>query len=272
MGRYKSKSSGNKARATKIAYVQLAVAALVIVGLIWTVYTVTRDRKALDPVTACPPSASSITVLLVDVTDPLTLAQRQDFLNQLERLRDSVPRYGKLAIFQVDAASDELLKPIIERCNPGTAHDVDEMTGNPAAVAEKYDRLFKAPLDEAFGRVMNASGADRSPILESVQSIALTELKRPGLEGKPMRLIIASDLLQNTDRISFYRAVPDPKELTGSDAFRVLKTDLSNIKVELWMLQRLDAQQSQPRALIDLWDAVIAEQGGTVTRAYNVSG
>lgn len=272
MGRYKSKSNAKKENAKKIAYVQLAFAALVIIGLIWAVYSVSRDRKAIDPVTACPPSASSITVLLVDVTDPLTLAQRQDFLNQLERLRASVPRYGKLAIFQVDAASNELLRPVIERCNPGTAADVDEMTGNPAAVEEKYQSLFKQPLDEAFGKLMNASGADRSPILESVQSVALTELKKPGVEGKPIRLIIASDLLQNTDRISFYGALPASRELLASDAFRVLRTDLSDIKVELWMLQRLDSQQSQPKALIDLWDAVITEQGGTVTRAYNVSG
>jgi hypothetical protein len=272
VGRYKSKSAGRQDRAKRIAYFQLAFAAIVLVGLVWAFFSVTKDRKALDPVTACPPSASSIVVLLVDVTDPLTLAQRQDFLNQLERLRDSVPRYGKLAIFQVDAASNELLRPVIERCNPGTAADVDEMTGNPAAVEEKYEALFKRPLDEAFSQLINASGADRSPILESVQSVALTELKRPGEEGKPMRLIIASDLLQNTDRISFYGHVPRPEELIGSDAFRVLRTDMSNIKVELWMLQRLDAQQSQPRALIDLWDALITEQGGTVTRAYNVSG
>jgi hypothetical protein len=241
-------------------------------GLVFTVYSVTRDRKALDPLTACPPSESSIVALLVDVTDPLTLAQRQDFLNQLERLRASVPRYGKLAIFQVDAASNELLRPVIERCNPGTAADVDEMTGNPAAVEEKYETLFKRPLDEAFGQLMNASGADRSPILESVQSVALTELKRPGAEGIPMRLIIASDLLQNTDRVSFYGKVPGSQELLSSDAFRVLRTDLSDIKVELWMLQRLDSEQTQPRTLVDLWDAVITEQGGTVTRAYNVSG
>lgn len=272
MGRYKPKSSVGKDRAKKIAYAQLAFAALVILGLVWAVYSVTRDRKALDPVTACPTSASSIVVLLVDVTDPLTLAQRQDFLNQLERLRASVPRYGKLAIFQVDAASNELLRPVIERCNPGTAADVDEMTGNPAAVEEKYETLFKRPLDEAFGQLMSASGAERSPILESVQSVALTELKRPSVEGKPMRLIIASDLLQNTDRISFYGRVPAPQELLDSDAFRILRTDLKGIKVELWMLQRLDSQQRQPRALIDLWDTLITAQGGTVTRAYNVSG
>jgi len=272
VGRYKSKSSGKNERAKTIAYAQLAFAALVIIGLVWTVYSVTRDRQALDPVTACPADASSTTVLLVDVTDPLTLAQRQDFLNQLERLRTSIPRYGKLAIFQVDAASNELLRPVIERCNPGTAADVDEMTGNPAAVEEKYETLFKGPLDEAFSQLMNASGADRSPIMESVQSVALTELKKPGTEGKPMRLIIASDLLQNTDRISFYAKVPSSQELLSSDAFRVLRTDLSDIKIELWMLQRLDAEQSQPKALIDLWDALIAEQGGTVTRAYNVSG
>jgi hypothetical protein len=42
--------------------------------------------------------------------------------------------------------------------------------------------------------------------------------------------------------------------------------------VEIWMLERSDANQTQPRALIDLWDAAIAAQGAIVARAYNVSG
>lgn len=272
MSRYKTARHDRRDRAksqglTKILAVVIALLALV--GLyLWTV----SDRRALDPQTLCPPGEESITVLLVDVTDPLTLPQRQDFVNQLERLRTSIPRYGKLAIYKVDATSEQLLQPVIERCNPGTAADVSEWTGNPQATENEWREGFERPLDQAFLEITQASSADRSPIIESVQSIALTELTSPQAEGKPRQLIIASDLLQNTDRITFYERLPAAEQLIASDAFRMLRTDLRDIEVELWMLQRPDSQQSQPRELINLWELIIREQGGDVTRVYNVSG
>jgi hypothetical protein len=211
-------------------------------------------------------------VLLVDVTDPMNLAQRQDFLNQLERLRNSIPRYGKLSIVKVDATSSRLLTPVIERCNPGTSADSDEYTGNPAALQQKWERGFRDPLNEAFAQLATASGAERSPILESIQSVALTEFQTAQAQGKPRRLIVASDLLQNTDRLSFYGRLPAAEEVIDSDAFRAARTDLRDISVELWMLQRLDGKQTQPRALPDLWDILIRQQGGSVPRVYVVSG
>ena len=173
---------------------------------------------------------------------------------------------------KVDATSSKLLTPVIERCNPGTAGDVTEYTGNPEALRKQWEQDFKAPLDSAFQLLSVASGSERSPILESIQSVALTEFQTPQAEGKPRKLIVASDLLQNTDRLSFYGRLPTADEVLASDAFRAARTDLRGIDVELWMLQRTDSSSSQPRALPDLWDAMITEEGGNLTREYTVSG
>ena len=243
------------------------------VAIIAVVYVlVAKGNRALDEEPLCPTSPTNITVLLVDVTDPMTTAQRQDFHNQLTRLRHSVPRYGKLIVTKVDSAASSLLEPVIVRCNPGTAADVSELTGNPQSVQQAHQEDFVEPLDRAFQTLSEASGADRSPIFESVQSVALTELQPPDVANLPRRLIVVSDLLQNTDNVSFYRALPDDDALIGSASFRRVRTDLSNVEVEIWMLERSDAPQTQPRALIDLWDRAISEQGGVVTRVYNVSG
>jgi hypothetical protein len=247
-----------------------------VVGLVAAVgaayVVIARGTKSLDDVTLCPSQPTSITVLLVDVTDPMTTAQRQDFQNQLKRLRKSIPRYGKLVVTKVDSSSDQLLRPVIVRCNPGTASDVSDWNGNPQGVQKSHDDDFVAPLDLAFASLSNASAADRSPIFESMQSVTLTELSDPDLADIPKKVVLVSDLLQNTDAISFYAGLPAPNDLISSSSFRRVRTDLSNMDVEIWMLERLDANKTQPRALIDLWDAAIAAQGGTVERAYNVSG
>lgn len=264
-----SKRSAHESRVgiLKIACVAVGVAAI---GAAYIV--VAKGNRALDEETLCPTSPASITVLLVDVTDPMTTAQRQDFRNQLTRLRNSVPRYGKLIVAKVDSAASNLLEPVIVRCNPGTAADVSELTGNPRSVQQAHQEGFIEPLDRAFQTLSAASGADRSPIFESVQSVALTELQPPEVANLPRRLVVVSDLLQNTDNVSFYRGLPDDDALLSSPAFRRVRTDLTDVEVEIWMLERSDAPQTQPRALIDLWDRAIAEQGGVVTRVYNVSG
>lgn len=246
----------------------MAIAATVAV----VYFAVARGNKALDDETLCPAKPSSVTVLLVDVTDPMTTPQKQDLRNQLTRLRSAIPRYGKLIVTKVDSSSSELLQPVIVRCNPGTAEEVSDWNGDPRGVQKAHDEKFVAPLDDAFTRLTRASAAERSPIFESVQSVALTDLARPELSDIPRKLVIVSDLLQNTNAISFYGALPSPDTLIASAPFRRVRTDLRGIDLEIWMLERSDATQTQPRALIDLWDAAITAQGGNVLRAYNVSG
>lgn len=258
-------------KAKTIGRIQIAVVALLVLVGGGIFYAVAKGNKALDD-NLCPATPTSVTVLLVDVTDPLTVAQRQDFQNQLIRLRNAVPRFGKLVVAKVDSASDDLLKPVIVRCNPGTAQDVSELTGNPGGLQEQHEKGFVEPLDRAFAGLASASGAEASPIFESVQSVALTELLTPSATELPRKLVLVSDLLQNTGGMSFYSSLPSSEAFLSSPEFRRVRTDLRDIEVEIWMLERADAPHTQPRALIDLWDAAITRQGGTVVRAYNVSG
>jgi hypothetical protein len=250
----------------------IAAFALIAGAVVVAVYQTFASHRELDKVTLCPSDPDSLTVLVVDVTDPMNVAQRQDFLNQLDKLRSSVPRYGKLVIAKVDAVSNRPLAPVITRCNPGTANDVTDWTGNKRMTQEKWEQGYKAPLDKAFDQLMNASGAARSPILESIQSVNLTELQDAQFGDKPRRLVVASDLLQNTDRISFYGQLPDPNDFTTSQEFSRVRTNLNGVDVELWMLQRDDSRLTQPRALPDLWDRIINAQDGRLSRLYTVSG
>lgn len=261
----RASSEGRKATAKII----LVVAIVLLVGGVY--FWAASSRRDLDE-QLCPTRPDSVTVLLVDVTDPMNMAQRQDFENQLTKLKNSIPRYGKLIVAKVDTTGDRLLAPVITRCNPGTADDVSSATGDPASVQKQWDEGFDAPLTDAFRRLDSATGADKSPILESIQSVALTELQKPGQEKLPKRLIVASDLLQNTADISFYRSLPDSKSFTDSPVFRRVRTDLRGVEVELWMLERSDAATTQPRSLADLWERIIGAEGGDMRRIYNVSG
>ena len=271
-GQSRSASRQRETAETRSAWLKIAAVLAVVAGVGAIYGIVASSQRKLDAVTLCSASPESVTVLLVDVTDPMNTPQRQDFINQLVRLKNSIPRYGKLIVAKVDDTREGLLAPVITRCNPGTREDVNSATGNPDALQKQWAESFDAPLNEAFGRLSSASGADKSPILESIQSIALTELQKPGLERIKKRLIVASDLLQNTAEMSFYRSLPEPRALVEGAPFRRLRTDLRGVEVELWMLERADAAATQPRALAELWEKMIDAEGGDVRRIYNVSG
>lgn len=265
-------STAARVSAGRSAWLKILGVAAAVLAVGGFYLSVAASRRSLDDVTLCPATPEGVTVLLVDVTDPMNAAQRQDFANQLARLKNSIPRYGKLIVAKVDATRDSLLSPVITRCNPGVAADQSAATGNPAALQRKWEEGFDRPLTHAFDRLATATGAEQSPILESIQSVALTELQKPGLEGRPRRLVVASDLLQNTGDVSFYRSLPEPRAFTGSALFRRLRTDLRGVDVELWMLERADAADTQPRALAELWERIVGAEGGDVSRIYNVSG
>lgn len=251
----------------------IAGVALILIAAVGFMYIRANQSRIEVGDDGCPASgAESVTVLLVDQTDPLSLPQRQDFRNQFEILWSGVPKHGRISIYRVAAANEQLLDPILDLCNPGDGSDLSEATANPGGAKRKWEAKFKAPVQGAFEALVEASGAETSPIFQSVQSVALTSLQTPAAREKPRRLIIISDLIQNTPGLSFYGGLPDPETVLQSQPFREAKTDLRGVEVELWMLSRASKAGLQERPLIDLWQKALLAQGATVTRVYTVSG
>ncbi len=271
MARYRTRSE-QRADAKKHRSMAVVIAILLaaLAGGAWFLKA-KHDKLAMDD-HLCPPNPASYLAVLVDVTDPMSLPQRQDLRNKLEDLKDDVRKGGKISIYKVDTANEKLLTPMLEVCNPGDASDVSEMSGDPKAVQKLWNEKFEKPLDAVFQQVTIASGSDTSPILQSIQSITLTDLKDRKAKDKPRRLIVISDLLQNTPGLSFYGRIPSTDEVVNGREFATARTDLRGVDVELWMLQRADYSKSQPRTLAELWDALVSTQGGNVTSVYRVSG
>jgi len=254
------------------AFFNIAVLIAFLAGAGALYYNADASNPDVDERTLCPDQPASTTILLVDVTDPMNLPQRQDFHNKFNQLRTSIPRFGKLIVVRVDPVSTKLLRPIITLCNPGTSDDVSEWTSDKQGVQRTWEEKFAKPLERTFEELLAASAATSSPILESIQSVALTDLQAPTANNHPRHLVVVSDLLQHTPSISFYNSIPNADQLVASEAFSRVRTDLKGIDVELWMLERGDFSQTQPRALPDLWERMIAVQGGRWKSLRRVSG
>lgn len=248
----------------------VAVVAIIFAGGGW--FLLEKSKMQSVDENLCPPQPTEFTAVIVDVTDPLTLAQRQDLRNRLDQLRKAVPVNGEIAFFKVDTTNAKLLRPILTRCNPGTSADFSEVDRDLKRIQATYDDKFEAPLVQAYENIFSASGSNRSPILQSIQSVNLTELQTARAQGKPKQIVLISDLLQNTGNLSFYGRLPSPEQVLANPDFRAASTNLAGVRVKLWMLQRPDFKQTQPRGLPDLWSILLQEEGAVSVKAERISG
>lgn len=261
------------ARGNALGITLLVVVALLVAGGVGAYAYLRGQARPLEAQTLCPKDgADQVTVVLLDVTDPLNTAQQQALRNEFIALRDRLPVHARLELYAVGAPNRALLTPLAAQCNPGRGAQVDPLLGNPARVERRWQESFEQPVGKALSEALSAPIAKTSPILESIQSVTLTSFLVPRHREKPRLLVVVSDLLQHTSDLSFYTALPTAERLSKLPAFGRVKADLREVEVELWLVRR-DAEASrQGRALIELWQGIFAAQGAKVTRVYALAG
>src|SRR6185437_1219310 len=73
----------------------------------------------------------SVTVVLIDATDPFTPEQKERLIGELKRLRDNIPRFDRIVLYAIDSSNPEGAgQPLVSACNPGQASDADAFREN----------------------------------------------------------------------------------------------------------------------------------------------
>ena len=254
-----------------IALIVLVV--LVIAGGGAGYFYLQQTRVALDETTLCPKGgARTLTVVLVDRTDPLTTIQRAALRRRLEEIKDSVAQYGALRIYSIEPIGETLLPPLVNLCNPGRGADIDPKFGNPRLVEKRWRERFAIPIEALLDDLMQIHEADSSPIMESIQSIAVSILRGNAAAEIPKRLIIASDMLQHTVEYSQYKGGLDFQEFRKSGYYRRLQADLRGVEVEIIYVRRDTRRAAQGKAHIQFWRDYIGDLGGALKRVVALEG
>ena len=266
-------SRRTKKRQDTISYVAgvgMIVAVLTIMGLIlWY----TPDPVERDPDTLCRSDGpSSITAILLDSTDSFGSMTKEDLGNQMWDCLEESEENHEISIFAVDAIRENTLEPIIRVCNPGDPDEADPLTQSRAIIERKWNQRFRQPLDEKLDSLLTAEEAPSSPLMESVQSVSITHFQSAGRDTIPRRLIIISDLLQNSDEISFYTEPPDFNRFRRTPQARWLNPDLRDVEIEIWLIQRRQSQQGDGGSLLKFFKSWLEEHGGRVVRVLRTSG
>ena len=251
--------------------VPLVAAAL---ALFLRVVVFAPDPPKRDPDTGClEEGPSALTAIMIDATDRIGAISRADVLARLDEYVSQSREDEMVVGYEAKPVGAEIDEPLLTVCQPGDLDDIDPFRENERLMRRRWEQRFRKPLEDFFHDLLSREEAPTSPLMESVQSVAVSLLARGEYSDKPKRLILVSDLMQHTDNLSFLRRRPDYEEFAGTFTAATLSTDLRGTAVEILFVQRV-AHRRLPdtRGLVDFWQRWIEDQGGFVERVVRIDG
>ncbi len=123
----------------------------------------------------------------------------------------------------------------------------------------RYEERFLVPLRANIERMIAATGADSSPIMESLQALLADT---PGflISDIPRQVIIVSDLLQHSEAMSFYRG-ESWDSFAASPAFERLGRSLVGVDVIIFSRPRPVEGIEDPASVEHFWVRYLDLQG-----------
>ncbi|MDA0312582.1 MAG: hypothetical protein O2992_10750 [Gemmatimonadetes bacterium] len=276
--------SGRTSRLLSIGVLSLAI--LLAGGGVWGYLSIRDSRPVLDPESLCPMDGPrSRTVMLLDVSDALSEKQRAAMDRLLSDLRDPetsgarmmeaglpggaryVEPYSELVAYSLREET-AAQKPFLRVCNPGNPDDMTiggELTASKRRLAARWES-FGRQVQDAFDAKSEADSLPNSPVLETISLIIQREAPslavRASGGGIPVRLIIFSDMLQHSQTLSQFRELPTWDDLSQGTRYADLRSDLSEISIVIYYLQRPQYARVQTPQHFHWWREAIAKMNG----------
>lgn len=249
-----------------------AVIILVIAAVIaGAAYSTLSRPKGLNPETLCPADGpSGHYVLLVDKTDPLNFTQKQAFSVILKELVEKrIPEGYLLSVFALGEDFKENATPLVELCNPGDGSKKSEFDANPHKLRAQYQEKFAEPMLKLSESLVATQAAKWSPIFEMLQLVGINGYRKQGVKGE-RRLIIMSDMLQNTPQFTMYKGPVEYPAFSASDYGKKAQPELTDVSVELHYL--MNSPQLQTKRNLKFWEDFFAKAGARIVAVRPLEG
>ena len=248
----------------------IAAIVLLVIGVIAFYELGTRVPETDDRL--CPKTTGPVgaTVLLLDTSDPLTPKHHEE-LNRLasQIASEQVGQLGiapgeLLAVYELTqdpGAPEQLLEVCRPQKNPKDRTWRDDIHQGRKFAERDWER-FEDALAAGFPEHESEPQAT-SPLLETITVLAARHAPgKRGDEGFRVHLVLFSDLLQHTPRLSHYGPYPDARDMRH--VARDLLTDLTGVQVSLFRLERPQYAKWQNEHHYYWWTELVMEQGGQI--------
>jgi len=236
------------------------------------VYLTAARPPMLDRETLCPvDGARSVTVVLLDSTDEIPDIGKREIRTVLLDMAETVPVHGLLELRLLDPKT-AAGRPIFAKCNPGDGAGLSEYTANPRMARKRWLEGFRQPLENSMDAGFRPAPGNTSPIMETVQRIAVDRFSGRAAEDIPKSLVLVSDMLENEPDYSQYTGDLSYSRYKTSRAYKKLQTDLHGADVTIYYIQRVTAKPISSADHIRFWADWIRDNKGRFKQANKLQG
>jgi hypothetical protein len=250
----------------------LTVLAIAVLAAGAYVYATVARPPALDKVSLCPVDGPrSVAVVLLDSTDEIPEIAKREIRTALIDLAETLPDYRLLEIRLLDPKAPGG-KTIFSKCNPGDGAGLSEYTANPRLARQRWLDGFRAPLDAALDAGFQPLPGKTSPIMATIQRIAVERFTGRAVEGVPKELIVISDMLEHGPDYSQYSGDLSYGRFKSSRAYKKVQTDLHGADVVIYYIQRATGRPINSADHIRFWSDWIRDNNGRLKEAKKPQG
>lgn len=151
---------------------------------------------AASAATGCSAEAAkAIDLVVIDTTDRLTAANPARVTLVVRSALRRVPGGGLLGIWALDADTTAEATPAFLGCAPPRPGEANPLLDAANPIARHRSRFEAGALDTVSRRIVSASTADWSPLVEQITKL-VTDARIAGRSAPEKRLTVVSDLLQ----------------------------------------------------------------------------
>ena len=256
---------------------KLVIFLAVVIFIVCAVLVSLSAPPALDA-ELCPENASDLTgqiAVALDPSDSLHYTQQVSARTQVLREIKTAPEYTEIRLYELSRDERQPARMEFRICAPAHPDQIGWFEGlrkNRDIARRRYEKDFIAPLEQRLQGLLAGSGSMTSPILKTVQDMAVDAFQPPD-SRLSRQLILVSDMVQHSEDWSFFRDPVDFTVLAGHPDYPTMGVDLDGMNVSVFFLARRGmAGRIQAGPIREFWDEYFLDQGARQPQWYSVTG
>ena len=249
--------------------------------------------KGIDTITFCDKKGGAYghVIVVIDLTTDLD-DTRIEFIQNQVFSKEFYLKYNpftKFSYFLINHNEPTKQKFLFSKCRPKTGDDnlseneKASLFENPQVLKSFADRFFKAS-NETFNLIFSDKKDSRwSYIYETIAYIFQNPKSDFKSNHQVRELIIVSDLMQNTERLSFYEACNSKsnealcpsfaefmENLSDKDYLLATSPDGSGISLQLiYLNNRIETKKALDKSLKEMWESYFKSQNFKVSKTIH---
>ncbi len=232
----------------------------VIIGMMYLNFT--TNKPEIDPETLCDTRADveDVVAILIDATEGLPTRSAKNATIYLNNIIQNLPPNSLINLYAIKSGNEDHITPVASMCKPRRGVEINALTGNQRFADKLFIEGFQVPVTNLINDLINEGPSTTSPLIESIQSAVLESFLSYPNAGMD-KIIVISDMIQNTGLYSFYSnhpSYPNYKEKNIKNGRGIL--NLNGIEVNLLIVPRNYPTGSR-QDLVKFWSELLKDSG-----------